>query len=140
MSSGILAGGKNTNDARYAFDNIGAVFFGKKFGFVENSIDYGDYIKSVHTALRLLSAVSMAPIWIRNPLLIMGIMVPKVFKAIKAAENIRQTAVDETSIAQERSLGANSKKTDILSQLLSIVQQKENMTIREVHGDIWAAV
>ena len=35
---------------RYAFDIIGAVFFGKQFGFMEDRHDHGKYIESVHLA------------------------------------------------------------------------------------------
>lgn len=35
---------------RYAFDIIGAVFFGKQFGFMQNRHDHGKYIESVHLA------------------------------------------------------------------------------------------
>jgi hypothetical protein len=89
----------------------------------------------------LNSFVAMAPLWIRGYLLNIGIMIPKVLKAIMAADGIRRTAVRETGIAQERTLDANSKRTDILSQLLSIMQEKKDLvTIREVHVEMWAAV
>lgn len=117
------------------------MFFGKQFGFVEDSIDYGGYIKAVHTAMPLNSVIAMAPLWIRGYLLKIGIMIPKVLSAIMAADGIRQTAVRETSLAQERTLAANSKRSDVLSQLLAIMQQrKESVTIREVHVEMWAAV
>jgi hypothetical protein len=131
----------DTDTYRYAFDNVGAVFFGKQFGFVEDSIDYGGYIQAVHTAMPLNSIIAMAPLWIRSYLLNIGIMIPKVLKAIMAADGIRQTAVRETGIAQERTLDANSKRSDVLSQLLSITQEKKDIvTIREVHVEMWAAV
>jgi hypothetical protein len=116
------------------------VFFGKQFGYLENSMAGDDSIKSVHTALSVLSVVSMAPVRVRSALLVMGIMIPGVLKAIKAVDSLQKTAVRETSIAAERTLDANSRKTDILSQLLSVVQRREDMTIREVHGAIWGAV
>jgi hypothetical protein len=126
---------------RYSFDNVGAVFFGKRFEFVEHSIDYGDYIKAVHTAMPLNSFVAMAPLWIRSYLLNIGITIPKVLTAIIAADGIRQTAVRETGIARERTLDTNSKRSDILSQLLSIMQEKKDiLTIEEIHVEMWAAV
>lgn len=126
---------------RFAFDNVGAAFFGKQFGFIEKSIDYGDYIKAVHTAMPLNSFVAMAPLWARGYLLKIGIMIPKVLQAIMAADGIRQTAVRETGLAQERTIDANSKRTDILSQLLSIMQEKrDSITIKEIHVEMWAAV
>lgn len=38
----------------YAFDIIGAVFFGKQFGFLENRHDHGKYIESVHLASKCI--------------------------------------------------------------------------------------
>jgi hypothetical protein len=89
----------------------------------------------------LNSVIGMAPLWIRGYLLKVGIMIPRVLQAIMAADGIRQTAVRETGIAQERTLDANSKRSDVLSQLLSITQEKADIvTIREVHVEMWAAV
>lgn len=104
-------------------------------------MDHGDYIKAVHTAMPLTSVIAMSPLWIRGCLLTIGIMIPSVLKAIMAADGIRQTAIRETGLAQERTADANSKRTDILSQLLSIMQEKKgSITIRDIHVEMWAAV
>lgn len=127
--------------ARHAFVNVGAVFFGRQFSFAEDSIDYGDYIKSVHTAMPLSSVIAMAPLWIRGYLLMIGILIPKVLKAIMAAQGIQQTAIRETNLTQGRTLDANSNRTDILSQLLAMMQaKKDSVTIRDVHVEMWSAV
>ncbi|KAF2132974.1 cytochrome P450 [Dothidotthia symphoricarpi CBS 119687] len=125
----------------FAFDNVGAVFFGKQFGFLEESTDYGGYINAVHTALPLNSFVAMAPFWIRPLLLNCGIVIPKIFKAVMAAAGIWETAVRETNMAQERSQDNTAKRNDILSQLLAIEQDKKSgLTIQGVHTEMWAAV
>ncbi|RYO34967.1 hypothetical protein AA0111_g3638 [Alternaria arborescens] len=125
----------------FSFDVVGAVFFGSPFGFLETSSDYGNYIAAVHTALPLNSVVAMAPLWIRRYLLQVGVMIPKVLKAIIATDGIRQTAVRETGVAQERTSNANANRTDVLSQLLSIMREKNDcLTIKEIHVEMWAAV
>lgn len=83
----------------------------------------------------------MAPLWIRRYLLQVGVMIPKVLKAIIATDGIRQTAVRETGVAQERTSNANANRTDVLSQLLSIMREKNDcLTIKEIHVEMWAAV
>jgi hypothetical protein len=68
-------------------------------------------------------------------------MIPKVLKAIIAADGIRHTAVRETGVAQERTLDASANRTDVLSQLLSIMREKkDSLTIKEIHVEMWAAV
>jgi hypothetical protein len=126
---------------RFSFDVVGAVFFGSPFGFLETSSDYGNYIAAVHTALPLNSVVAMAPLWIRRYLLQVGVMIPKVLKAIIATDGVRKTAVRETGVAQERTSNANANRTDVLSQLLSIMREKNDcLTIKEIHVEMWAAV
>jgi hypothetical protein len=91
----------------------------------------------------LISFVAMAPLWMRGSLLAIGVMIPKVFKAIMASDGIRKTAVRETGIAQKTMLEANgnTKRTDILSQLLSLMQEKkDSLTIQNVHVEMWGAM
>lgn len=89
----------------------------------------------------LNSVVAMAPLWARPILLYCGIAIPKVFKAIMAADGIRKTAVRETEIAQARTQDTTSKRNDILSQILSIKNAKPgSLTINDVHVEMWGAV
>lgn len=83
----------------------------------------------------------MAPMWFRSTLLYCGIAIPKVFKAIMAADSIRKTAVRETEIAQSRAQDLTSKRTDILSQIMSIKNKKPgSLTINDVYVEMWGAV
>ena len=128
---------------RYTFDNIGAVFFGEAFGFLENSHDHGNYIHAVHLAMPFLSIVTMAPSYLRPFLLIGATTIPKLLKAVLAVDGIRVTAVEETAKGKARSEDATSKRHDILSQLLAIVQEKGdkvNFTHNEVTSEMWTGV
>ncbi|KAI4910824.1 Cytochrome P450 monooxygenase acrts1 [Alternaria incomplexa] len=125
----------------FSFDSVGAVFFGQPFGFLETSLDYGNYIAAVHTAMPMSSVIAMAPLWCRGYLLQMGVMIPKVFKAIMAVDGIGQTAVRETGVAQEKRAEANAHCTDVLSQLLGIMREKaDSLSIEKIHVEMWAAV
>ncbi|KAI4632109.1 uncharacterized protein J4E87_001580 [Alternaria ethzedia] len=125
----------------FSFDSVGAVFFGQPFGFLETSSDYGNYIAAVHTAMPMSSVIAMAPLWCRGYLLQIGVMIPKVFKAIMAVDGIGQTAVRETGIAQEKRAEANTHRTDVLSQLLGIMREKGgSLSIEKIHVEMWAAV
>lgn len=89
----------------------------------------------------LNSVVAMAPLWLRPMILYGGIAIPKIFKAIMAADGIRKTAVRETDIAQARTTDLTSKRIDILSQILSIKNEKPgSLTINDVHVEMWGAV
>jgi hypothetical protein len=60
---------------------------------------------------------------------------------IMTADGIQQTAVRKISLAQERTLAINAKRTDILSQPLSNMQEKKDLvTIQEFRVEMWAAV
>lgn len=128
---------------RYAYDNIGAVFFGEQFGFLEHSHDHGNYIRAVHLAMPFLSVVTMAPVYLRPFILAGATAIPKLLKAVIAVDGIRRTAVRETKTGMARSAEATSKRYDVLSQLVAIVQEKGekvNFTQKEVTSEMWTGV
>ncbi|KAF3036928.1 hypothetical protein E8E12_005412 [Didymella heteroderae] len=77
----------------YAYDNIGSVFGGKPFGFLETGSDYGGYIAAVHKAMPFLSVVTMAPSYARTALMAVAATVPSLLRAVLAVDGIRKTSV-----------------------------------------------
>jgi hypothetical protein len=127
----------------YCYDNIGVVFFGKQFGFLKDSIDYGGYIGAVHKALPFLHILASAPAFARPFLMVGAICVPSLFKAVMAVDGIKATAERETYEAQERTEEATAKRPDMTSQLLGIVREKgekNNFGLREIVSENWTAV
>lgn len=125
----------------YAYDNVGSVFFGKPFGFLETSSDYGGYIAAVHKAMPFLCFVSMAPSYARSALMVAAAAMPSLLRAVVAVDHIRKTAVRETAEAMART--SNSQRHDVLARLLQIVEEKgekTGVTHHEVTGEMWAAV
>lgn len=108
---------------RYAYDVVGTVFFGKQFGFLENSHDYGNYIRSVHQAMPVLSVVAQAPSYVRPVLLLLALLVPRLFRAVMAVEQIKRNAMKSADAALENSAAHIADKHDVLSQLLMIVRE-----------------
>lgn len=125
----------------YAYDNIGSVVFGKPFGFLETSSDYGNYIAAVHKAMPFLSVVSMAPSYARKFLLIFAAAIPSLLRAVLAVDEIRKNAIRETEGAMAR--GSDIKRHDILTRLLDIYDKNEGkgiLTHHEIVGEMWVAV
>jgi hypothetical protein len=119
------------------------VFFGEAFGFLENRHDYGDYIHAVHLAMPFLSITSMAPIYVRPLLTVVAAMIPKLLQAVLAVDGIRKTAIKETMRGKARTEEATSKRLDVISQLLNIVQskgEKYNFTENEVTSEMWVGM
>lgn len=125
----------------YAYDNIGSVFFGKPFGFLETSSDHGGYIAAVHKAMPFLSVISMTPSYARTLLMIAAAAVPSLLRAVLAVDNIRKTAVRETRNAMNRK--SDVQRHDMLTRLLQITEkpgEKHGITHHEVTGEMWVAV
>ncbi|KAF1358688.1 cytochrome P450 [Lizonia empirigonia] len=125
----------------YAYDNVGSVFFGKPFGFLETSSDYEGHIAAVYKAMPLLSFVSMAPSYAQSALLIAAAAIPSLLRAVVAVDDIRKTAVRETAEAMART--SHAQRHDLLTRLLQIVEEKgekTGVTHHEVTGEMWAAV
>lgn len=119
------------------------MFFGKQFGFLENSHDHGDYISSVHKAMPFLSFVAQAPSYARTLVLTSALVIPPLLKAIIAIDDIRKTALRETNDAMKRSEADTLKRHDIISLLTAIVHEKGDkvgVTHNEVTNEMWTAV
>jgi hypothetical protein len=127
----------------YAYDNIGVVFFGKQFGFLKDSIDYGGYINAVHKALPFLAILAMAPAYARPFLMVGAVIVPSLLKAVIAVDGVKKTAERETYAAQARTEEASAKRVDMTSQMLGIVRdkgEKNNFGVNEIISENWTAV
>jgi hypothetical protein len=127
----------------YAYDNIGVVFFGKQFGFLKDSIDYGGYIQAVHKSMPFLALLSMAPTYIRPLLMVGALTVPSLLKAVIAVDEVKKTAQRETYAAQARTEEASIKRVDMTSQMLGVVREKgekNNLGVNEIISENWTAV
>lgn len=125
----------------YAYDNIGSIFFGRPFGFLETSSDHGGYIAAVHKAMPFLSFLSMAPAYARTALMVVAAAVPSLLRAVLAVDDIRKTAVRETEEAMGKK--SDSERHDMITRLLKIVEdsgEKTGITHHEVTGEMWVAV
>ena len=127
----------------YTYDNIGVVFFGKQFGFLEHSIDHKGYIRSVHKAMPLLHALAAAPAYVRPIIMSMALVVPNLLKAVIAVSDIKTTAERETREAQARAEADTMKRVDMTSLMLGIMREKgekNNFGMLEIVSENWVAV
>lgn len=117
--------------SRYAYDVVGAVFFGKQFGFLRDGHDYGSYIRSVHQAMPIMSVVAQAPAYVRPVLLVGAMAVPRLFRAVMAVDRIKKNAIVEADEALGDSVASIEERSDVLAQLVAMVREHE----KEVGGD-----
>lgn len=113
-----------TNLERYAFDVIGELYFGRMFGFMENSHDHESWIQSLDLLMPFLCVTAVAPSYIRQFSLASALVVPGALKALKAVDNIGTAA--RTCVAKRFAKGSETTehRTDILDQLYSIHLEK----------------
>ncbi|KAF2852622.1 cytochrome P450 [Plenodomus tracheiphilus IPT5] len=128
----------------YAFDNIGVVFFGKQFGFLQHRFDHGGYINAVHHAMPFLHVLASAPAYAR-PLLMGGaVLVPGLLKAVIAIGGVKRTAVRETGEARGRAEEDTGRRVDVTSLLLGIMREKGDkggmFGFDEIVSENWVAV
>jgi hypothetical protein len=127
----------------FAYDNIGVVFFGKQFGFLKDSIDYGGYIAAVHYAMPLLGLLASSPPYARPFLMGSVLAIPKLLKSVIAVGGVKTTAERETYAAQARTEEDSAKRVDMTSQMLGIAREKgekNNFSVREIVSENWTAV
>jgi hypothetical protein len=127
----------------YAYDNIGVVFFGKQFGFLKDSTDYGGYIQAVHKAMPFLNTLAATPSYARPLLMVGALAVPSLLKAVIAVDGVKKTAQRETYAAQARTEEASAKRVDMTSQMMGIVREKgekSNFGVNEIVSENWVAV
>lgn len=127
----------------YAFDNIGVVFFGKQFGFLEDRTDYCGYIDAVHKAMPFMHVLASAPAYARPLLMGFAFAIPRLLKAVTAIGGAKKTAERETYEAQARAEADTEKRVDVTSLLLGIMREKRkknNFGLNEIVSENWMAV
>jgi len=111
--------------SRYAFDVIGELYFGRMFGFMENSHDHEGWIHSLELLMPFLCLTAVAPSYVRPLILSSAIVVPGSLRALKAIDNIAVAA--NSCVAQrfeEVSTVETPPRSDLLQQLYTIYREK----------------
>lgn len=124
--------------ARYAFDVIGELYFGRMFGFMEQRTDYQSYIESLDTLLPLLTVASVAPSYTRPIILASAIINPAVRKGLRAIDHIAAAAkACVNKRAQDLAAGGEGTaiRRDLMQQLFEIARAKGDK-VDFGHGEI----
>lgn len=116
-----------THGFRYSFDVIGELFFGRMFGFMQESCDYESLIASLDSFLPVVSLLSVASRYYRPFVLITALFKSSKRKAVAVLSLFEKIA--RRMVAQRRETETNggeggTTRTDLLQQLLSIVTDK----------------
>lgn len=94
------------------------------FGFMENSHDHGEWIHSLELLLPFLCVTAVAPTYIRPLILGSSLVVPGSMRAMKAINNIGESAKACAAKRFSAEVSESERRTDILQQLYTIYQEK----------------
>ncbi|KIX95527.1 uncharacterized protein Z520_08647 [Fonsecaea multimorphosa CBS 102226] len=112
----------------YAFDVVGELFFGKMFGFMQESHDHENFIASLDLLLPFLSVTSVIPSYLRTLLAVSAFMFPKVRRAFEAIGTIEAAAkscvAERAELLQDPDQDKGPPRRDLLQQMFSIQQNK----------------
>jgi cytochrome P450 len=129
--------------ALYAYDVIGAVLFGRSFGFVASGTDAGTFVEAVDNAVPLLHVIAAAPSYMRTLITLAAMCIPGILKQLRDIQAMSDEAKRQTQLRLERSTEENDSCHDILSQLLRIANGKgreSGFTHREVSLESWIGI
>ncbi|KAF3031644.1 hypothetical protein E8E12_000748 [Didymella heteroderae] len=112
----------------YAFDVIGQLFFSHPFGFLEHAHDHAGYIRALDLVVPLIAVACVMPAYIRPVFLLVGILVPRISKAMRALKHIEHAS--EACVVERQQLHNNivadkHAPTDMLESFFAIVRKRE---------------
>lgn len=114
----------------YAYDVIGELYFGSMFGFLLNSEDYHGWIHSLDLLTPFLCTCAVAPRFIRPLILSSALVIPGSLPALKAVENIANSARECVARRFEKmpqlgfQLESQDTRDDIVQQMYNIHNEK----------------
>lgn len=103
---------------------IGELYFGRMFGFMENSHDHESWIQSLDLLMPFVCMTAVAPSYIRQLILLSALVVPGSLKALKALDNIGTASRACVAKRFANSSETTENRADILNQLYSIHLEK----------------
>ena len=112
----------------YAFDVIGQLFFSKPFGFLEHGHDHAGYIRALDLVVPLIAVACVMPASLRPVFVLIGILVPRISKALRALKHIEdasETCVVERQRLHDHMDSGEHAPTDMLESFLAIVRKRE---------------
>jgi hypothetical protein len=112
----------------YAFDVIGQLFFSHPFGFLEHAHDHAGYIRALDLVVPLIAVACVMPAYIRPVFLLVGILVPRISKAMRALKHIEHAS--EACVVERQQLHNNivadkHTPTDMLESFFAIMRKRE---------------
>jgi hypothetical protein len=107
--------------SRYAFDVLGELFFGKRFGFMSEHSDVGGYMKTVDSLLPAFTLAATVPSYLTQTFLFSTILLsPSVRGALGSIQYIEKAARDAVERRKQEMMDPSDAKRDMLRKMLEI--------------------
>ncbi|KAL2822667.1 cytochrome P450 [Aspergillus granulosus] len=112
----------------YAYDVIGELYFSKMFGFLEAGDDHLGYINATDDLVPVQFLAGNMPTYVRGPFMLMGILFPKVRRALKALGDLTNATnvmlKNRIAARQSDSPSKEPERADVLGKLLDISESR----------------
>ena len=128
---------------RYAFDVIGELYFGKRFGFMEEGTDHGTYMESVWNLVSVLAWVSMLPLYAQKAVFAGAFAISSVRRSITVMQNMIQTAKQRVAERQRDIKEGKPTRQDLLGKSLTIHHERgkeENFLLEDAEAESYTAL
>ena len=128
-----------TNDlsCRYAFDVLGELFYGKKFGFMSERTDIGNYMKAIDSLLPAFTIGGTIPSYLTQLYLVSTILFsPSVRGALGAVKQIEIASKSAVKNRKQEIEENRNNKHDILRKMIEINAargEKINFTYQHIY-------
>lgn len=122
---------------------IGELYFGKKFGFMEERADYGTYMESVWNLVSVVAWVSMLPSYAQKAVLAGGFVIPSVRRGMTIMMNMFKIAKQRVAERQNDLKEGNPTRQDLLGKSLAIHHErgeKENFLLEDAEVESYTAL
>lgn len=107
---------------RYAFDVLGDLFFGKPFGFLETSSDYGNWIAALDRMIPVLCTMGVLPASYRTPYILIGTLWKSLRQALRDLGQL--TVLAKRLVREREEQGGRSRRRDVLEKLFEVRREK----------------
>lgn len=125
----------------WAFDVVGELYFGSKFGFLETGKDVGGWIQTTAMGMSVFLTIANLPMLLRMPYILFSMLWSSFRDAVHRMANLERVAqdkVEERRRNMEASDGASSlqsRRKDILAKLFELHHtkgEKEDFSIADI--------
>lgn len=133
----------------YSFDTIGELFFGRRFGFLDEEKDHDKWIASLDAFMPAMCRLAVSPSYMRPLIMAVAVFDPTMKRALQCIATMSEVAkgyiLDRGHYSESQTKGnsRNLEKLDLLQQLFNVMHEKGpkvDFGIQEIQQESYTAI